>query len=125
MNGGANHRGFSLIEVMIVLVMMLVLMGAVFRLMNQATARSSTEQAKLDMFQEAREFMDQMSRDLRQAGYPNVRDYVSTALTVNPVANDTKVAVGIVKVASDELWFEGDVTGTGVVSVVHYWLDTS
>ncbi len=119
-----NERGFSLIELLIVLVIFIVIMGAVFKLMNLATARSSTEQAKLDMFQEAREFMDQMSRDLRQAGYPNVRDFVSSTLP-SPPANDTRVAVGIVKVAADELWFEGDVAGTGTVSVVHYWLDPS
>src|ERR1041385_5184941 len=89
----SNERGFSLIELMMVLVIFMVVMGAVFRLMNLATARSSTEQAKLDMFQEAREFMDQMSRDLRQAGYPNVRDFVASALTVDPVSNDPRVAV--------------------------------
>src|SRR5262249_38304026 len=61
----SRDRGFSLIELMMVLVVFLVVMGSIFRLMSNATARSSTEQAKLDMFQEAREFMDQMSRDLR------------------------------------------------------------
>jgi prepilin-type N-terminal cleavage/methylation domain-containing protein len=119
------QRGFSLIELLMVLVIFMIVMGAVFRLMNLATARSATEQAKLDMFQEAREFMDQMSRDLRQAAYPNVRNYLSSVLTVSPVANDPKVAVGLVKVSTDELWFEGDVTGNGTVSVVHYWYDPS
>jgi prepilin-type N-terminal cleavage/methylation domain-containing protein len=120
-----RNRGFSLIELMIVLIIMLIVMGAVFRLMNLATARSSTEQAKLDMFQESREFMDQMSRDLRQAAYPNVRDFIASALTVTPVGNDPRIAVGITKISADELWFEGDVKGTGEVSVVHYWLDPS
>jgi hypothetical protein len=77
------------------------------------------------MFQEAREFMDQMGRDLRQAGYPNVRNYVRSSLTVDPVQNDPRVAVGLVKVSSDELWFEGDTDGTGTVSVIHYYLDPS
>jgi prepilin-type N-terminal cleavage/methylation domain-containing protein len=118
-----GQRGFSLVELLMVLVIFMIVFGAVFRLMNLAMARSSTEQAKLDMFQEAREFMDQMSRDLRQAGYPNVRNYTASALTVSPVANDPKVAAGLVKVSADELWFEGDVTGNGTVSVVHYWYD--
>lgn len=120
-----RNSGFSLIELMIVLVVLGIVMGSVFKLVNVATARSSTEQAKLDMFQEAREFMDQMSRDLRQAGFPTARNFTSTALTVSPIQNDSRVAAGLVKVGADELWFEGDVEGNGSVSVVHYWLDPS
>jgi type II secretory pathway pseudopilin PulG len=120
-----NDRGFSLLEMMLVLLIMIPVMAAVLQLMSLAATRSASEQAKLDMFQEAREFMDQMARDLRQAGYPNVRNYVRSSLTVNPVSNDPRIAVGLVKVSSDELWFEGDVDGTGTVSVIHYYLDPS
>src|SRR5207237_366761 len=66
--------GFSLMEVLIVLVVLLTLTASIFQMINTSTQRSSTEQTKLDMFQEAREFMDQMSRDLRQAGYPSPRN---------------------------------------------------
>ena len=126
-----RERGFSLMELLIVVILFMIVMGAVFRLMNLGIARSSTEQAKLDMFQQAREFMDQMSRDLRQAGYPSMRNYVATnasaspAFPSNPAVNDSRVAVGLVKVSADELWFEGDVEGNGTVSVVHYWYDPS
>ncbi len=116
--------GFSLIELMIVIVILLTITGAIFQVIQSAMQRSSAEQTKLDMFQEAREFMDQMSRDLRQAGYPSARNFAASVLS-NPVANDGNVAVGLVKVASDELWFEADVDGTGTVSVVRYILDTS
>jgi Tfp pilus assembly protein PilW len=112
---------------MIVLVILLVITGAVFQVVNLTTERSSTEQTKLDMFEEGREFMDQMSRDLRQAGYPNARNYapsISPALNTT-VANDARVAIGIVKIAAGELWFEGDVDGTGTVSVIRYYLDSS
>jgi prepilin-type N-terminal cleavage/methylation domain-containing protein len=120
-----SQRGFSLIETMIVLVVLMVVLGAIFSLMTSATQRSSTEQVRLDTFQEAREFMDQMSRDLRQAGYPSPRNVALNVLSASPVSNDSRAAVGLVKVATDELWFEGDVDGTGIVSVVHYWLDPS
>jgi len=119
-----NQSGFSLLETVIVLLLLLVITGAVFRVINLSTERSVTEQVKLDMFQEAREFMDQMTRDLRLAGYPNHRNFAVGVLT-NPMVNDHRTAVGIVKIAQDELWFEGDVDGTGTVSVVHYWLDPS
>lgn len=119
-----NQRGFSLIETMIVLVIVLVISGAIFQVINLATQRSSTEQSKVDMFQEAREFMDQMSRDLRQAGYPNARNFTTGILT-GTVANSAGVAVGLVNVDTGDLWFEGDVDGTGAVSSVRYHLEST
>src|SRR4026209_1102568 len=124
-NRAHTALGFSIIELMIALVVLFVVLGAVFQVVALTTERSSTEQAKLDMFQEAREFMDQMSRDLRQAGYPSSRNFTESALPVSPVPNDGRGAVGLVKVAANELWFEGDVEGNGAVSVVHYRLDPS
>jgi len=115
--------GFSLIELMIVLIVVLVITGAIFQVISLATQRSSTEQTKVDMFQEAREFMDQMTRDLRQAGYPNPRNMDPTVFTQNPIMNDHHAAAGIVKVDTGDLWFEGDVDGSGTVSVVQYHLD--
>jgi hypothetical protein len=109
---------------MIVLLLLLVVTGAIFQLINLSTERSSAEQTKLDMFQEGREFMDQMTRDMRLAGYPNARNF-APGILANPAANDSRVAVGLVKVAAGELWFEADVDGTGTVSVIHYNLDTS
>jgi Tfp pilus assembly protein PilW len=121
-----NSRGFSLVELMVSIVVMMIVLGGIFGVIDVVNQRSSTEQAKLDMFQEAREFMDQMSRDLHQAGYPSHRHYLKSGiLTADPIINDVKNAVGIVKVAAGDLWFEGDVDGTGQVSVVRYHLDTS
>jgi prepilin-type N-terminal cleavage/methylation domain-containing protein len=121
-----SERGFSLIELMIAIVILMIVVGGIFGVIDVVNQRSSTEQAKLDMFQEAREFMDQMSRDLHQAGYPSPRHYLKEGiLTENPVVNDDMNAVGIVKVDTGDLWFEGDVDGTGLVSVVRYHLDTS
>ncbi|OLC32840.1 MAG: hypothetical protein DMG20_06290 [Acidobacteria bacterium] len=120
-----SQGGFTLIELMLSLVTLLVISGSAFQLMNLATQRSATEQTKLDLLQEGREFMDQMSRDLRQAGYPNPRNFASGVLTVSPIANDHRAAVGLVKVDTNDLWFEGDVDGSGTVSLVQYHLDTS
>src|SRR5215475_12374481 len=97
-----SDSGFSLIEMLIVLAMLVVFSGAVFRVISLSMERSVTEQIKLDMFQEAREFMDQMTRDLRMAGYPNKRNFVQSIL-INPVINDKRAAVGLVKVAAGEL----------------------
>lgn len=117
--------GFSLIELMIVIVILLTITGAIFQVINLSNERSSTEQNKVDMFQEAREFMDQMSRDMRTAGYPNPRNMDPSVFSQNPVINDLHAAAGLVKVDSGTLWFEGDVDGSGSVSVVQYYLDTT
>src|SRR5213596_1432688 len=98
-----ESRGFSLIELMIVLVILLIISGAIFQIINLSTERSATEQTKLDMFQEAREFMDQMSRDLRQAGYPSPRNVSQSVLTQNPLRKDKDAAAGLVKVNTGDL----------------------
>src|SRR5262245_19112850 len=86
------NSGFSLIEMMIVLVILLTITGAIFQVINLATARSSAEQTKVDMFQEGREFMDQMSRDMRVAGYPSPRNMDPAVLTTSPAINDLHAA---------------------------------
>ena len=119
-----RSKGFSVLELLIVLVVLLIITGAVFEVIKLTTERSSTEQTKLDMFQEAREFMDQMARDLRQAGYPNQRNFGPSVLTATP-SEDSRVAAGLIKIGYDELWFEADVDGLGAVSVIRYYLDPS
>src|SRR5947199_3107359 len=127
----ARASGFSLMELMIALIILLSISAAIFQTINATTQRSSAEQTKIDMFQEAREFMDQMSRDLRQAGYPSPRNMdpaVFTVLTLmppQPSSYDHHAAAGLVKVDTGDLWFEGDVDGTGNVSVVRYHLDSA
>jgi prepilin-type N-terminal cleavage/methylation domain-containing protein len=118
-----DERGFSLIELMIALVILLVIMASIFQVINASTQRASAEQTKLDMFQEAREFMDQMSRDLRQAGNPNPRDLSLNVFTQSPIYNDLHAAAGLVNVDTGELWFEGDVDGSGTVSSIRYHLE--
>ena len=126
-----RQRGFSLIELMITLIVLTIIMAAIFQQIDLVQQRSFVEQTKLDMFQEAREFMDQMQRDLHQAGYPNQRNFGTGILTVSaarpssPYSNDSRVAAGLTKVDVGDLWFEGDVDGTGTVSVVHYHLQST
>src|SRR5216117_3379451 len=119
------QRGFSLFEFSVIILLLLIMTAAIFELIDMSVSRSAAEQTKLDMFQESREFMDQMSRDLHQAGYPSTQNVTPGLLTASPTANDSRTAVGLVKVDSGDLWFEGDVDGTGIVYSVQYHLDTS
>jgi prepilin-type N-terminal cleavage/methylation domain-containing protein len=117
----SGERGFSLIELMTVVAILTLVMGVVFQQIITVQHRYRTEEAKLDITQESREFLDQMVRDLHQAGYPTANLYDS--ITVSPKTNDHRVAAGLVKFAYNDLWFEGDVDGDGQVDVVEYKLN--
>jgi prepilin-type N-terminal cleavage/methylation domain-containing protein len=114
------QRGFSLLEMMIVVAIMTIVMGGIFGMMNTAQKRYSVEDTKLDLQQESREFLDQVIRDLHQTGFPNARMY-ATGLT----NTSDKVAAGLVRVSHSDIWFEGDVNGDGYVDIVRYKLIAS
>jgi hypothetical protein len=113
---------------MMVVALMSVLMWAVLNQISVAQQRTRTEQVKVDIFQESREFADQLVRDLHQAGYPSIRMFQtsgwSPALS-SPSYSDSRVAAGIIKIAPGEVTFEGDVDGDGYVHVVDYVLESS
>jgi prepilin-type N-terminal cleavage/methylation domain-containing protein len=114
-----RQSGFSLMELLVVLAILTIVMGVVFTTVASVQKRSQTEAQKVDITQNAREFIDQVERDLRNVGYPNIRMYGSaTGLTVST----TKVAAGIVAVSATDIWFEGDMEGSGVISSVRYQL---
>lgn len=126
-----GESGFSLIELVVTVGIFSIIMGVMFEQMHRAQQFSVAERGKLDAFQEARAFMDLLSRDLHEAGYPSPRSFAPGVLTLNPqlprspYAADSRVAVGLTRVAPGDLWFEGDVDGNGTVAVVQYRLDLS
>jgi type II secretory pathway pseudopilin PulG len=122
MTQSKQQLGMSMIEVMIVLLITTVITGAIFSQIVHVQRRAASEQVKLDLFQEARDFVDQMSRDLHQAGYPSPRNLAAGQVT-GP--NAAAAAVGLVKVDVNELRFEGDVDGDGVVETLRYELITT
>ena len=133
-----NQRGFSLMEMMTVIVVLSVIMGAVFKSINLTQQTSASEQVKLDNTQQAREFIDQITSDLRNAGYPYKRNM--TLGIVDPLsqnaapqnvftsAYDAYNAPGLIFVNNSSLWFTGNVdgaasatqAGTANVDIVRY-----
>ena len=121
-----RQRGFTLIELMISMAILLVVLGTAFRYISVATQRSQAEQTKMDLTQEAREFVDEFERDLHQVGYPGCRMFggANGGLICNtyqwiPYSNTT-LASGLVYVSNYEVVFEGDVDGNGAVDSVWY-----
>jgi hypothetical protein len=104
----------------------LIIIAGVLVQLNTANQRTTTEQRQLDLFQEAREYMDQMSRDLRQAGYPNPRNTDTTV-------DNSKLAKGLSStepyasplVDDRDITFEGGVDDGGKVLVTTYSYNSS
>jgi len=131
-----RQRGFSMIELMLVLAILGVVVGGLFSQMNQAQQRAYAERIKLDNMQEARDFVDQFFRDINQIGYPNVRMVDTASASWTPVlttpatyawnstyANDNRMAIGLVKIDNTEVRFEADSNGDGNVQSVRFALN--
>jgi prepilin-type N-terminal cleavage/methylation domain-containing protein len=112
------QRGFSLIEMMVVLAVLTIIMGSVFKSIDLTQRTSRNQQVKLDLTQQAREFVDQLTRDLRNAGYPYQRNMATGVQDpINPNyyfvnATDPYNAPGLIYVDNGSLWFAGSVDGT-------------
>lgn len=128
-------RGFSLIELLVVVLILTIVLGVVFTQIANVQRRYRQEESRLDMFQQAREAMDQLARDLHESGYPNYRMYAATVFGYpagsiipsapapqdNPVLrNHQRNAVGLVSLVDGEIIFEGDVDQDGQVDSVRY-----
>ena len=108
----ANSRGYTLLELLISLVILLTVTGALFEQINQMQKKSSSEAMKLDMNGAARDFLDQTVRDLHMSGYPGASMYS------NP-QDLSRVAVGLVSISPTQIVFEGDVNNDGTVYSVN------
>lgn len=109
------QAGFSLLELVISILVLVVVMGAIFHQVNNIQKTTTTESLKLDLTEQNRQFVDQFSRDVHMSGYPSPKIY-SNYLGLT----DTGAASGLVFVSTTDLIFEGDVYGNGTVFRVEY-----
>jgi prepilin-type N-terminal cleavage/methylation domain-containing protein len=109
---GSAQRGYSLAELIIVIAVMSFVFAVASAATHDFVQRGSAETEKVDSVQSARDFMDQVSRDIHDAGYP--------PLTVAANGNTTCVgnaslACGITYYSPLKVQYEGDMDGTGTV----------
>jgi prepilin-type N-terminal cleavage/methylation domain-containing protein len=108
----ASHRrrGFTLPELLVSSLVLLIVTGAVFEQIAHMQKRSNAESLKTDMSRQAREFADQTVRDLHAAGYPPASMYGNL-----PDNTDSRVAAGLVSVSPTQILMEGAINGDGIV----------
>jgi prepilin-type N-terminal cleavage/methylation domain-containing protein len=112
------QRGFSLVELLASLAILSIVMAVVIDGVTAMQKGNAVQVSKVDLTQQAREFMDQIVNDIHQAGYPglNMFDPATVNSDCTNVA-DINLACGLLSVSSTALNFEGDVDGTGVSQV--------
>ena len=104
--------GFTLIEMLISLAILVIVTGAVFQQINSMQKKAASEAVNVDLTQQSREFINQTVRDLHMAGFPGPGMYSSAVVRPSLVAN------GLVRVSSTEILMEGDVNNDGAVESV-------
>lgn len=112
------EKGFSLVELMMVVLLLTIILGALFSQINKSQQRYKVEDQRLDLTQQERDFIDQFTRDLHQAGYPALWQYgnrfdFSSNLT----------AVGVWSISPTTISMEADVDGDGIVDEISYTYD--
>ena len=125
-NNKACERGFSAMEMLITLALLTIVLGVVVKGIIELQARNFNENGKVDSVQEARDFIDQMTRDIHGTGFPPAAatSAGSTGCTdlhgniFAAVRNNVKVSCGIVSFSTTAVTYEADLDGTGTVSVV-------
>ncbi len=132
-NVSSLQRGFSFVEMMVVVAIMTIVIAVLTDGMIQIQDKSANEVNKVGAAQESRQFMDQILRDLRQSGYPSQAIFDATTLpsyassiastcdtptTVRCCTLDSNVAcAGPTIFSSSAIQFEGDIDGSGVSEV--------
>ena len=85
-----NRKGFTLIELLLAMAVFLIICGAIFALLQLSQQRYSSETQLSGAFQEARLAVDQIVRDVNDAGFPSAGMFSTTPdpafYAVTPVA---------------------------------------
>ena len=108
-NRSGNQRGFSLIELMVSMVVLLVVIGGVLQLLNQSQQRYVSTANVEDSTAMAREGVDLMARDIRLAGYPPPSSYPAGAIVAGTNEQYVAIAGGFLALSQYAVRFEADV----------------
>jgi prepilin-type N-terminal cleavage/methylation domain-containing protein len=129
------QSGFTLIELLTALGIFLVICGAAFTLLGTTQKRYQSDSQVLNSFQEARLGMDQMVRDINDAGFPppsyfattsttNQTQFASTPFAFSPYPSSCQVASSCTTPGEFDLIIQTNIDpqNTSTVSWIRYQL---
>ena len=73
-----KQRGFTMLEMVVAIAVFMVVAGAAFGLLANSQKRYKTDSQALTSFQQARLGIDQIIRDINDAGYPPANHFATT-----------------------------------------------
>jgi len=110
--------GFSLIELLIVLLIFTVLTGAAMTLVVTAHKSLQARWSSSTALEGGLRAVNQMTREMRMAGFPSDKSFSTAAVTSHPGL----VATPFVTASAYDLKFEADTDGDGQVEQIEYVL---
>jgi prepilin-type N-terminal cleavage/methylation domain-containing protein len=128
-----KQSGFTLLEMLVSVLVFVLISGAMFQLLTTTQKKSQTDSQVRDTFQEARLGIDQIVRDINDAGYPPanhfsplpaVTGYAQSPVAWSPSYPLTACTIGgtCTTPGSYDIIFEEDYDGSGTVKWVRYQL---
>ena len=128
-----KQSGFTLLEMLVSVLVFVLISGTMFQLLTMTQKKSQTDSQVRDTFQEARLGLDQIVRDINDAGYPPANHFsvlpVVTSYAQSPVAWSptyplTPCTIGgtCTTPGPYDIIFEEDYDGSGTVKWVRYQL---
>ena len=79
-----RERGYSVLELIVVVGVFTLIAGATFALLNASQQRYQVESQVLEQFQGARLALDQFTRDVHTAGYPPMKSLPTAVVAASP-----------------------------------------
>lgn len=107
------QRGFSLLEMMVALAILTAVIGVAVDGLTQMQRRDFAEHSKTDTVQEARDFTDQMVRDLHDVGYPPRVVFVGRPQCTG--VSSQNISCSLMAFSPTQIQYEGDLDGTGII----------
>jgi type IV pilus assembly protein PilW len=103
-----DHKGFTLMELMIAMVIALVLTAGIYAFYQSQLKSHITQQELVDMQQDVRAGMYMLTSEIRMAGYDPQKTGQFTILVAN----------------ADEIFFRSDIDGNGSISIDEHFYYT-
>ena len=106
------------------LLVLMIIITPVFALLRAAQRTFAIEQNRIDVFDAARNSMQQLAREISLTGYPPANLFAATSCANLgcTAANSNRVAATFVAVSATDLQVQADTDGDGIVETVEYAL---